>query len=413
MGRFPAQLLLLALTGLCLAREELELVTAVQGSPFSTRCYYNNYKYSLEEKFWCKMLSDQECNSRIFLTIRAKGEKYLNIAPKRRVDLTDSGRGWISVSMTELRIEDSGTYLCGGLYHQTIIPLKKIEVAVSYDAPMRLSAKKGDSISLNCSYFVMDDSRRPNNFTWCKMVNATSCQPVVSIKINQIVNTRERTRIKIDRWNRVIIVMLVALQLRDSGEYHCEAHLQGSTVLLKMITLNVLGKSVYYDTVNEATSPPTDEWETVHPTVASNKEQRILYVVLALGSFLVGSALIAIMAIIFTKGRKRVGNGLDFGEHPNCRLAAEQKDEGHPRDATPDGELKNSIIYAMLRLQPMPKPDDVTYANVEPPPKPKGAKHSAEPSAVLLSSGTMEYATIIFGDSPPQSGTKEKQTSPS
>ncbi|XP_065447683.1 polymeric immunoglobulin receptor-like isoform X1 [Chrysemys picta bellii] len=275
MGRFSARLLLLALTGPCLAREELELVTAVQGSSFSTTCYYDNDKYSLEEKFWCKMLSDQECNSRLFLTIRAKGGKYLNIAPKRRVDLTNSGTGWISVSMTELRIEDSGTYFCGVYDHQTIILLKKIQLIVSYDAPMRLSAEEGGFISLNCSYFLMDDSRIPNKFTWCKMVTATRCQPVVSIEIDQILNMRERTRIKLDRWNRVIIVTLVALQLRDSGEYHCQTHLQGSTVLLKMITLNVLGKSVYYDTVNETTSPPTNEGETAHPTVASNKEQSL------------------------------------------------------------------------------------------------------------------------------------------
>uniref|UniRef100_A0A452HFF9 Ig-like domain-containing protein n=1 Tax=Gopherus agassizii TaxID=38772 RepID=A0A452HFF9_9SAUR len=383
MGRFPARLLLLALTGK--AREILELVPAVQGSPFSTNCYYNNDKYSPKEKFWCKMLSDRECNSRIFLSIQAKGEKYLNIAPKRRVHLTNSGTGWISVSMTELRIEDSGTYLCGVFDHQTIIPLKMIKVAVSYDG--ELSAKKGGSISLNCSYFVMDNSRRPNNFTWCKMITATRCEPVVSVKFDQIVNTQGRTRIKIDRWNRVIIVTLVALQLHDTGKYHCETHLQGSTMLLKMITLNVLG-------------------ELLKENYPSLKSQ-ILYVVLALGSFLVGSALIAIVAIIFTIGRKR-GNGnvkKDDFRFILLLFVAFQKDEEHSRDATPDAELKNGIIYAMLRLPPKPKPDDVTYDNVELPQKPKGAKHSA----VLFSSGTMEYATIIFGDSPPRSETKEKQ----
>lgn len=46
----------------------------------------------------------------------------------------------------------------------------------------------------------------------------------------------------IDRKNKVVIVTLAKLQLRDSGEYHCESHLQGSTILLKMITLNVLGE---------------------------------------------------------------------------------------------------------------------------------------------------------------------------
>uniref|UniRef100_A0A8C3RNQ4 Immunoglobulin domain-containing protein n=1 Tax=Chelydra serpentina TaxID=8475 RepID=A0A8C3RNQ4_CHESE len=397
MGHFPARLLLLALTGQCLAREELELVTAVQGSSFSTRCYYDNYNYSLKEKLWCKMLSDWKCLNSFFLTVRAKGGKYLNIAPKRMVSLTDSGTGWISVSMTELQIEDSGTYLCGVLDDGTIIPSKKIKVAVSYDGELQTSdvflskqRKPKGFISLNCSYFVMDNNRRPNNFTWCKMVTATRCQPVVSVEIHQIVNTQGRTRIKINRWKREIIVTLVALQLRDSGEYHCETHLQGSTVLLKMITLNVLGELL------------KEKWPSLKSQTFS--------VVLALVSFLVGSALIAIMAIIFTKGRKR-GTSLSLVQF-SCSLGLFPTGLGHPRDATPDGELKNGIIYAMLRHQPKPKPDDVTYANVEPPPKPEGAKHSAEPSAILFSSGTMEYATIIFGDSPPRSGTKEKQTGP-
>ncbi|XP_050809029.1 trem-like transcript 1 protein isoform X5 [Gopherus flavomarginatus] len=402
MSRFPTQLLLLALTGPCLAGKDLEMMRRVQGGALTAVCHYNQHKYSQREKFWCKELSDLECRT-IVQSSPTAGRNSLN-PPNARVSLEDLGIGWISVSMTELRVEDSGIYWCGVSDHMKIIPLKKIKVAVSYEAPMRLSAKKGGSISLNCSYFVMDNSRRPNNFTWCKMITATRCQPVVSVKFDQIVNTQGRTRIKIDRWNRVIIVTLVALQLHDTGKYHCESHLQGSTMLLKMITLNVLGKSVYYETVNESTSPPTNEGETAHPTVASNKEQRILYVVLALGSFLVGSALIAIVAIIFTIGRKRVGNGLNFGEYPDCRLAAEQ-DEARSRDASPDAELKNGIIYAMLRLPPKPKPDDVTYDNVELPQKPKGAKHSA----VLFSSGTVEYATIIFGDSPPRSETKEKQ----
>ncbi|XP_050809031.1 trem-like transcript 1 protein isoform X7 [Gopherus flavomarginatus] len=319
MGCFPAQLLLLALTGPCLAREELELVPAVQGSPFSTSCYYNNDKYSPKEKFWCKMLSDQECNSKIFLSIQAKGEKYLNIAPKRRVHLTNSGTGWISVSMTELRIEDSGTYLCGIFDHQTIIPLKMIKVAVSYDAPMRLSAKKGGSISLNCSYFVNDNSRRPNNFTWCKMITATRCQPVVSVKMDQIVNTQGRTRIKIDRWNRVIIVTLVALQLRDSGKYHCETHLQGSTVLLKMITLNVL--EPYDRTAFLTTSCPTDNIGAILPTASRNDQQswysEVNLSVVGIMTGLLGAKFLTALLIFIVASKRR-------------SKATEQENHGQP-----------------------------------------------------------------------------------
>ncbi|XP_044870372.1 uncharacterized protein LOC123369070 [Mauremys mutica] len=268
MGRFPTWLLLLALTGPCLAGKDLEMVRRVQGGALTAMCHYNQDEYSQREKFWCKELSDLECRT-IVQSSPAAGRNSLN-PPNARVSLKDSGIGWICVSMTELRVEDSGIYWCGVSDHMKIIPLKKIKVAVSYEAPMRLSAKKGHFISLNCSYF-MDDSRRPNNFTWCKMITATRCQPVVSVKIDQIVNTQGRTRIKIDRWNRVIIVTLVALQLHDSGEYHCETHLQGSTVLLKMITLNVLES--YDKTAFVTISHPIDNIGAILPTTARNDQQ--------------------------------------------------------------------------------------------------------------------------------------------
>ncbi|CAM5119585.1 unnamed protein product [Natator depressus] len=269
MGRFPARLLLLALTGPCIAGKDLELVRRVQGGALTTVCHYDEHKYSRREKFWCKELSDLKCRT-LVLSSPAVGRNSLNL-PIARVSLKDSETGWISVSMTELQVEDSGIYWCGLSDGLKIIPLKKIKVAVSYEAPMRLSAKKGDSISLNCSYSVKDDSRGPNNFTWCKMVTATRCQPVVSIEIDQIVNTQGRTRIKIDRWNRAIIVTLVALQLRDSGEYRCETHLQGSTVLLKMITLNVLES--YDRTAFVTTSRPVDSRGATLPTAARNDQQ--------------------------------------------------------------------------------------------------------------------------------------------
>ncbi|XP_074833354.1 trem-like transcript 1 protein [Carettochelys insculpta] len=413
MGDFPALLLVLVLTGPCLARVELEMLTAVQGRSFKIKCYYDSHKYLQDVKFWCKQQA-YSCHI-IVQTKPARGRNYLNTAQRERVNLTDSGTGWFSVSMTELRVEDSGTYLCGISYPVSNIPLRKMKVMVSYEAPINLSAKEGDSISLKCSYFETDDHRIPDKFIWCKMVTAAWCQPIISTDANQSVNTQGRTRIKLDRWNREIKVALQEVQLQDSGEYHCESHLHRSTMLLKIITLNVLELSLPRDTVSKAPSSSTNEERTTHPTVVSNEEQRTLYLALAAGSILAGSAVIAtisLVAAIFTRGRKRGSCLLSFGEHPKCRLAAQQKDEGYPRNVAPDGELKNSLIYAMLKRQPKPKPDDVTYANVELPQKPEGAKGSAEPAAVLFSSGTMEYANIIFGNLPPQAGTRVKQTGP-
>ncbi|XP_067387542.1 LOW QUALITY PROTEIN: polymeric immunoglobulin receptor-like [Emydura macquarii macquarii] len=306
MGRFPAQLLLLALTGLCFAGEDLEIVRRVQGGTFTTVCHYNMHKYSQGEKFWCKELSDTACHN-VVLSSPAAGRNYINTNPNARVSLKDSGTGWISVSMTELRVEDSGIYWCGVSDHLKIIPLKKIKMAVSYEAPATLSVKEGDSISLNCSYFVMDNSRSSKNFTWCKMVTATRCHPVISVEFYQIVNTQGRTRIMIDRKNKVVIVTLAKLQLRDSGEYHCESHLQGSTTLLKMITLNVLES---YDRMDFlTTSLPIDNIGAILPNATRNDEQswyseasfNVLYVMAGL----LGTKFLTALLIFIVASNKR------------------------------------------------------------------------------------------------------------
>lgn len=61
----------------------------------------------------------------------------------------------------------------------------------------------------------------------------------------------------------------------------------------------------------------------------------------------------------------------------------------------PDGDHNESTIYAAIRHQPQPKPEDVMYVNIQPSPKvfllqePPGSSHP---------SGPVEYATLIFKD---------------
>uniref|UniRef100_A0A452HFI4 Immunoglobulin V-set domain-containing protein n=1 Tax=Gopherus agassizii TaxID=38772 RepID=A0A452HFI4_9SAUR len=98
-------------------------------------------RYSQREKFWCKELSDLECRT-IVQSSPAAGRNSLN-PPNARVSLEDLGIGWISVSMTELRVEDSGIYWCGVSDHMKIIPLKKIKVAVSYEGELQISEEQG------------------------------------------------------------------------------------------------------------------------------------------------------------------------------------------------------------------------------------------------------------------------------
>uniref|UniRef100_A0A8C8S065 Immunoglobulin V-set domain-containing protein n=1 Tax=Pelusios castaneus TaxID=367368 RepID=A0A8C8S065_9SAUR len=112
----------------CFAEEDLEMVRIVQGGTFSTECSYTTHKYSQREKFWCKQLSDLECH--IILSSPATGMNYINTNPNTRISLKDSGTGWISVSMTKLRLEDSGIYWCGSHLQGSTILLKMITLNV-------------------------------------------------------------------------------------------------------------------------------------------------------------------------------------------------------------------------------------------------------------------------------------------
>uniref|UniRef100_A0A674J1Z9 Immunoglobulin V-set domain-containing protein n=1 Tax=Terrapene triunguis TaxID=2587831 RepID=A0A674J1Z9_9SAUR len=132
----------------CIAGKDLEMVRRVRGGALTTVCHYNDHKYSQSEKFWCKELSDLECRT-IVQSSPAAGRNSPN-PPDARVSLKDLRIGWISVSMTELRVEDSGIYWCGVSDHMKIIPLKKIKVAVSYEGELQISEEQvGTQINSN------------------------------------------------------------------------------------------------------------------------------------------------------------------------------------------------------------------------------------------------------------------------
>lgn len=75
----------------------------------------------------------------------------------------------------------------------------------------------------------------------------------------------------------------------------------------------------------------------------------------------------------------------------------------------PDGDHNESTIYAAIRHQPQPKPEDVMYVNIQPSPKvfllqePPGRSHP---------SGPVEYATLIFKDTTLQSKIEERKAGP-
>ena len=74
-----------------------------------------------------------------------------------------------------------------------------------------------------------------------------------------------------------------------------------------------------------------------------------------------------------------------------------------------DGDHNESTIYAAIRHQPQPKPEDVMYVNIQPSPK---VFFLQEPPESSHPSGPVEYATLIFKDTTPQSEIEERITGP-
>ncbi|KYO44028.1 triggering receptor expressed on myeloid cells B1 isoform A [Alligator mississippiensis] len=404
MAGFPALLLLLALTGTSV-EQDIEVQKKVQGDSLHTGCSYNKHKYSLEKKYLCKELSR---NCPVLASISpAGGKNDPHPATKNTISLKDTGYGWISVIMMALRVEDSGTYQCKLYDSLKSIILKRIKVLVAYEAPLRLSANEGDSISLNCSYTVMGERRSHQYFTLCKMVTTTNCQPAIRMNYYYNVHTSGKIRITNDQENYMITATLRQLRYQDSGEYRCCSHFMSQNMFLRAIHLVVSKKPWNPSSVLEVTSSPTSSRGAIHPTVASNEQQRTLYIVVVLGVLLASVALITaftLLALTFIK-RREAEDGLSFGRTPGCRLAVFQKDESSG-GTTSDGEMESDVTYAVLKCQTKPEPENV---NAKVKAKPKASQDPTEPGAVTSSFGLVEYATVIFGTKPPPLKPRNKQ----
>ncbi|XP_010216107.1 PREDICTED: uncharacterized protein LOC104570761 [Tinamus guttatus] len=398
MGDFPALLFLLALPGSCMSGEDLQVFLQAAGDSFRANCSYNMHESLHKMKFWCKELSQGSCPV-LALSVPLMERMHRNPAQRRSADLTDTGRGWISVIMRTLRKDDSGIYQCGMWSDLQKILLQRVKIVVSAEEPVRLFAKEGSNLSLHCSYSVIGNIRKLPHLTWCKMESPIRCQPIIRGNTDQSIVKEGRTEMMNDLSWKMIRVWLKKLQSNDSGEYHLESHFQGRNKPLKRIMLEVLGENWNLETDLEAISLSTKKQETAKHPDDSNMHQRNLYALMALSTFLATTALIATVILLTTIyiRRKRAGKG--FGRHAAFRRAVLQDRRNNTR-RIPDGELKDNAVYAVIGHQPQLKPEDI-YVNTQP--SPKVFFHLQEPGG-----NSVEYATVIFRATTSHSGAEKK-----
>ncbi|XP_027515718.1 uncharacterized protein LOC113954946 [Corapipo altera] len=187
------------------------------------------------------------------------------------------------------------------------------------------------------------------------------------------------------------------LQLNDSGEYQLETYFQGRNKPRNSTKLEVLEEYRSLDT-------DSDPIKGDIATDDTNKEQSSLHALVVLSSFLPTTALVAAVLFLLTTyiRMKRAGKGMDTGKHPAFRQRALQL-RGHEGSGMAEGELSRSTVYAVIRPQLQPRPEDVLYANVQP--VPKVFFHLQEPPGSSASSGPVEYATVLFRTTAPHPDT--------
>uniref|UniRef100_A0A493THJ9 Ig-like domain-containing protein n=1 Tax=Anas platyrhynchos platyrhynchos TaxID=8840 RepID=A0A493THJ9_ANAPP len=191
-----------------------------EGSNLSVLCHYPAEDEYRDLKSWCRWI-DKRCQVQVTI-IDTITDLYTERARQGYITIQDDPIHRIfSITMTDLRVQDSGTYFCA--YRkgwQDYVPLKTISLTVFKE----FHKLELDSLSVQCSY--RDLGYRSERKAWCRYAGQTGrCENVVSTdttytwSINK--GKKGRASIRDDPQERTITITMEKLQAEDSGVYWC------------------------------------------------------------------------------------------------------------------------------------------------------------------------------------------------
>ncbi|NWU12808.1 CLM5 protein, partial [Cephalopterus ornatus] len=100
-----------------------------EGGTLHIQCPYTDKAYKHQRKAWCR-LSDKQIKCSDSVTTSSQHTRQT----KDRITVKDDSTAQtVSITMTDLRAEDSGTYLCAVPYSNGYLPLKTISLNVFKD----------------------------------------------------------------------------------------------------------------------------------------------------------------------------------------------------------------------------------------------------------------------------------------
>ncbi|XP_016848781.1 uncharacterized protein LOC103278711 isoform X2 [Anolis carolinensis] len=400
------------------ARGSSEEVVLTQGMSLRITAFCA-YQYLQGDKIWCKETEQKECD--LNKSFSLSEWKFLSTIPNQKITLESPRNGCLSLFMTALEVEDSGTYWFGLLDGLKMISSKKIKVVVhenplvptmifspptsmtpSSESPNKSGRRLQEVIKVQGESLIMKafcSQQHQSKKIWCKGDILKECdldKPVgISATGWQYLTPKPNQKvILLDSGNGCSYFFISDLHMDDSGIYWF-----GILEDLNIIPLRKFKVIVQKRQKNNGIVAVTSEdYQRPEPsvTIPISSEPQVYQVILVLGSIVVGITIIAALILVVTMllKRKMRAEELNFGDDPNCRVITLQIHDVQAARHSSSKEI--NAIYAIPN-KPKTRIEDVTYVNTKFPQRSNIIKHHSEPHCVLPSPGSVEYANIIFG----------------
>ncbi|KAF1445324.1 Triggering receptor expressed on myeloid cells 1, partial [Pygoscelis papua] len=209
----------------------------LEGSTLYIWCPYTAQTNSQQRKAWCRM-RENRCEP-LVETTKPSQYPYKTHATNGKVTIEDNPtHRTVSITMTNLQVEDSGTYCCASrFYSNGYLPLKTISLHVFKE----LHKLELYSLSVQCPYSTLGYSTGAK--AWCQREGQTGYKVVASTDYSSTRHNSKamvhRTLIQDDTQQRTVTITMQELQAQDTGTYFCVLYRSSPLTPIMEVRLSV------------------------------------------------------------------------------------------------------------------------------------------------------------------------------
>nr|XP_055060043.1 polymeric immunoglobulin receptor-like isoform X2 [Misgurnus anguillicaudatus] len=221
-------------------------VMGYSGGKVTITCKYEE-KYIQNKKYFCKGEWRATCSDLIRTDIK---DKWFQ---NGRFSLYDDTTALVfTVTITDLKIQDSGTYMCGVDIFVFEDSYTEVELTVKKDACceiINLSVHSGESVNISCKY---PQSHNSDVKFFCRRSGADKCAHETSVKESKRWTTDREFLLYDDRDQNLLYVTITNVTDHRSAEYWCGVQTE-KKIFITQVQLIVNGASKY----KTSTPPPS------------------------------------------------------------------------------------------------------------------------------------------------------------